>query len=67
VQLLQAGPDQQQLILNQTNHQNLGLKADEFLKVLEEVAPTISEEPALSTYWEKRDRLEQVLKQERQG
>jgi len=67
LQLLQAGPDQQQSILNQTNHQNLGLKADEFLKVLEEVAPTISEEPALSTYWEKRDRLEQVLKQERQG
>jgi TIR domain/NACHT domain len=65
--LAAADPDLQQLLLHQTNHQTLGVKADDFLRLLEEVATSIEKEPALSTYWEKRDRLEQVLRQERQG
>jgi hypothetical protein len=66
-QLARADAGLQQILLSQTNHQTLGLKADEFLLVLEDVKNSISEEPALSTYWEKRDRLEQVLRQEREG
>jgi hypothetical protein len=67
MQLTEADADLQQMLLAQTNHQTLGLRADQFLLLLEEVADSIELEPALSTYWDKRDRLEQVLKQERQG
>jgi len=67
MQLTAADADLQQILLAQTNHQTLGLRADQFLLLLEEVADSIELEPALSTYWDKRDRLEQVLKQERQG
>lgn len=62
-----ASPRDQTSILRRTNHQALGLNAAEFLKVLQEIAPHIRYEPALSTYWAQRDQLEQVLKQERLG
>jgi hypothetical protein len=66
-QLNDADAYQQQKLLIETNHQTLGIKPDQFLIVLTEAASSIKEEPALSTYWEKRDRLEQVLRQERLG
>jgi hypothetical protein len=39
----------------------------EYLQVLKEVEPLIQQEPALSTYWDQRDQLEQALRQERRG
>jgi Cdc6-like AAA superfamily ATPase len=66
-QLTSADPDLQLVLLNRTNHQTLGLEPQQFLRVLEDIQDLITEEPALSSYWEKRDRLEQVLRQERQG
>lgn len=62
-----SDPDQQQIMLNRTNYQSLGLNAYQFLVLLEEIEKTVTKEPALSTYWQKRDRLEQVLRQERHG
>jgi hypothetical protein len=50
-----------------TDHQSVGVTPAEFLDVLEAVAPVVVAEPALSTYWQYRAELEQVLKQERQG
>lgn len=60
-------PRQQQNLLLRTTHQALGLDAESFLALLEETKASIKEEPALSTYWERRDRLEQALRQERRG
>ncbi len=57
----------QKYLLLQTGHQYLSLTAAEFLDVLKEIRPLIKGEPALSTYWEKRDQLEEALRQERQG
>jgi hypothetical protein len=65
--LEKASPNRQHYLLVQTDHQSLTLKPAGFLQVLKEVRPLITTEPALSTYWDMRDQLEQVLKQERQG
>src|SRR5262249_16904382 len=54
-------------LIARTDHQSLGLMPDEFLEVLNRLAPHISEEPALSVYWQHRAELEQILKQERNG
>ena len=62
-----ADPIKQSLLLTRTNHQTLGMNAEQFLDVLRNVSQAIKEEPALSTYWNQRDQLEQVLKQERLG
>jgi hypothetical protein len=66
-QIMKADPDLQLVLLTQTTHQTLGLNAEQFLKILEDIQDLIKDEPALSGYWEKRDRLEQVLRQERIG
>ena len=57
----------QKYLLLQTGHQSLSLTAAEFLEVLKEIRPLIKEEPTLSTYWEKRDQIEEALRQERRG
>ena len=62
-----ASPDLQEAFLSQTNHQTLGLTAVEFLNALQEIERFVNSEPALSAYWDKRDRLEQVLRQEHLG
>ena len=53
--------------LLRTDHQSLSITAQEFVDVLKDIAPLIKEEPALSTYWNQRDQIEQALKQERDG
>jgi hypothetical protein len=63
----QSNPVKQKYLLLQTDHQSLSLTAAEFLEVLKEIRPLIKKESALSTYWEQRDRLEEILRQERQG
>lgn len=65
--LQKASPASQQNLLLRTDHQSLGLRADEFLEVLREAAEHVKSEPALSVYWDRRDQLEQALRQERQG
>jgi hypothetical protein len=62
-----ADAHKQHLLLLRTDHQALALTPTEFLEVLREIRPAIKEEPALSTYWDQRDQLEQGLRQERQG
>ncbi|MBI5715965.1 MAG: NACHT domain-containing protein [Chloroflexi bacterium] len=62
-----ADGDRQERLLLRTDHQSLSLTAGQFLGVLKEVQPMIKQEPALSTYWEQRDRLGEALRQERQG
>ena len=62
-----ADPLQQQLLLSRTNHHSVGLEPAAFARLLREIKTLVSREPALSTYWECRDRLEQLLKQERRG
>lgn len=61
-----ASPRIQKNLLSRTDHQSLSLNAEEFLDVLREARSLIKEEPALSTYWEKRNRLEEALRQERE-
>lgn len=62
-----SNPEKQKYLLLQTEHQLLSLTPAQFLEVLKEIRPLIKKEPALSTYWEQRDRLEEILRQERQG
>jgi hypothetical protein len=62
-----ASPKRQEDILLRTHHQSLGVNAVNYLQVLKEIEPLVREEPALSTYWDQRDQLEQALRQERRG
>ncbi|HVS00751.1 MAG TPA: hypothetical protein VMW27_29290 [Thermoanaerobaculia bacterium] len=62
-----AGAAQQDRLLVKTDHQALSLTPADFLEVLRQIRPLIQKEPALSTYWDQREQLEQVLKQEREG
>lgn len=57
----------QETLLLRTNHQSLGLKPEEYLKLLIEIESLVEKEPALSTYWDQRDQLEQALRQEKPG
>jgi hypothetical protein len=54
-------------LLSRTDHQSLSVTPSNFLGILKDVRPNIREEPALSAYWDIRDRVEQVLRQERSG
>lgn len=65
--LKKAGPRRQEDFLRRTTHQSLSLLPVELYTLLIEVEPLIKKEPALSTYWDRRDQLEQALRQERQG
>jgi hypothetical protein len=61
----EASPDKQEDMIIRTSHQTLDLNPEEFLNKLKKIQDHIKEEPALSIYWEKRDKLEQLLKQEK--
>ncbi|HEX4966390.1 MAG TPA: hypothetical protein VF173_36615 [Thermoanaerobaculia bacterium] len=68
MQLQVANPEQQDALLSQASPMSLSLTTTTFLETLREIQPwMIRQEPALSTYWELRNRLEQSLKQERHG
>ncbi|MBI3824188.1 MAG: TIR domain-containing protein [Planctomycetes bacterium] len=60
-------PRKQTELLVRTNHNSLAVSVSEYLLILKEIEPAIKAEPALSTYWELRARLDQVLRQERHG
>jgi hypothetical protein len=62
-----ANASTQAELLRRTDHQTLSLTADEYLEVMKEVRDHITAEPALSTYWDQRNELEQALRQERHG
>ncbi|MCX7113883.1 MAG: TIR domain-containing protein [Proteobacteria bacterium] len=63
-----AKAENQNNLLLRTNYKTLSLKdVSQFVEILKEIQPWIKEEPALSTYWELRYRLEEALRQERQG
>jgi NACHT domain-containing protein len=59
--------NQQERLLLMTDYQSLSLTGNQYLDILKDIRSMIKEEPALSTYWEQRNRLEEALKQERQG
>ncbi|MCP4105094.1 MAG: hypothetical protein GY749_06095 [Desulfobacteraceae bacterium] len=63
----QANESQQTDLLLRTNHQIIGLTPEAFLELLYDIQSLLKKEPALSAYWEKRNQLEEILKQERQG
>jgi len=62
-----ADADTQRYMLRNIDQQKLSLNATDYLDYLKSIQPSIKEEPALSTYWELRYRLEEALRQERQG
>jgi hypothetical protein len=62
-----ADPDQQTDLLTRTNHQTLSVEPHTFLDLLKAIEPDIKGEPAQSTYWAIRYKLEQALRQERHG
>ncbi len=62
-----ATPWRQERLLFSTMPESMGLEAEEFLSVLIEVEASVGKDPALSMYWNRRDQLEQALRQERQG
>ena len=63
----QADSEKQKKLLQRTDPQDLALTADQFLDALKDIEPMIMSEPAQSVYWERRDRFEEALKQERRG
>jgi len=65
--LAQSDTEDQKDLLLRTNHETVGLLPPDFLELLKEVKPLIKEDPAASTYWTQRDKLQDVLRQERQG
>ena len=65
--LHRAAPFAQQEILLRTTPQSLSLSPAEFLGTLQAVRNDVKEEPALSAYWNRRDEIEQALRQERSG
>lgn len=62
-----SGPRGQARLLLSTTPQSVGLRPQEFLLLLIEAEPLVLEDPAHSTYWDRRDELEQALRQERRG
>ena len=62
-----AKPAKQKMHLIRTDHHSVSLSATEFLLLLKEVDPSITREPALSTYWELLEQMDQALRQERHG
>lgn len=65
--IIKSRAHKQREILLRTTNQSVSLNAEQFLELLKEVKGVIKNEPALSTYWEKRNQLETILKQERIG
>ncbi|HEX4964419.1 MAG TPA: NACHT domain-containing protein [Thermoanaerobaculia bacterium] len=65
--LEKSSPHQQEDLLLRTRSQTLGLNPSEYLALLERIEPLIKEEPALSAYWDRRDQIEQSIRQERRG
>lgn len=55
----------QSTIIARTTHVSLNVTPEAFLVILEEIEGDIKEEPALSEYWSRRNKIEQVLRQER--
>lgn len=62
-----VGPDRQEALLGRTDHQTLSLTVPDYLSVLKEIRAAFKVEPAISAYWEHRHRIEEALRQERQG
>jgi hypothetical protein len=60
-----ANAAQQSDLLMRTDHRSVGLKPEQFLTLVQSIESKIKGEPALSTYWERRHELEEVLRQER--
>ncbi|WPD21414.1 MAG: hypothetical protein SD837_14535 [Candidatus Electrothrix scaldis] len=49
------------------NPGRLDLTTEDYFKLLIEMDPHVTEEPALSQYFQKRIELEEILRQERHG
>jgi hypothetical protein len=62
-----AAPEEQERLLIATSPRSLGLPLPGFQQLLLAVEPLVREEPALSAYWNRRDQIEQALRQERIG
>lgn len=62
---IRANARKQKDILLRTEPGSLSQDSTQFLSTLKEIGDMISKEPALSTYWELRDQLEEILRQER--
>jgi len=62
-----GNPDRQLALLNKTDHQALSLSVEDYLALLKEIQPVFKAEPAISAYWEHRNRIEEALRQERRG
>jgi hypothetical protein len=66
-ELRRLDPNFQASLLSRTAPENLGLKMDSFLSLLQEVQPIIEEEPALTVYWSMRNKVEQILHLQKSG
>ncbi len=65
---LEAGnPRTQEYLLYVGTPESLRVTTTEYLHLLKEVQPVIKDEPAASTYWETRNEVEEILRQERRG
>jgi hypothetical protein len=60
-----AEPEEQFWYLNETSPQMLGIKAEQFMRVMEGLEEYILYEPAASKYWKIRSTLEEIARQER--
>lgn len=60
-----ADPGEQAWLLSEASPQALGVGAGEFLRVLEGLEDVVVQEPAASSYWEKRHTLEEITRQDR--
>ena len=57
----------QEELLFRTTYQSVGLPPREFLDVMREVRTVVKGDPAASTYWQKRNELEELLRHEPEG
>ena len=62
-----SSPKDQAKLLARTDNRTLRLSVEEFVKLLRSVNPSIKHEPALSTYWTRCNRFEEIERLERLG
>lgn len=63
----EKSPVEQAWLLRQSTPKMLGITTKEFLELMLEVEDDVIEEPALTSYWTKRNEVEQILRQHRTG
>jgi hypothetical protein len=65
--IISGDVDRQARFLHFSDPGRLDLTTEEYFKLLIDMEPHITQEPALSQYYQKRIELEEILRQERHG